>query len=98
MQDSSQQTPNAADSAQLLKRIDQLESLLRGRQRALGEQMDALQARLARSGLDTADKIGEAFDQLEASHRDALLRQLRPVATTEPALRAMARRRMGRMV
>lgn len=99
MQDSSPSlTGHQADSQQLLERIDRLESLLRRRQQALGEQMNVLQSRLASFGLDTVEKIAQAYGQLEASHRETLQQQLQPAAATEHSLRATAYRRMGRMV
>lgn len=98
MQYSSLPTSSQADKQRMLERIDRLESMLRERQQALGAQLDALQGRLAQFGLETAEKIADAYGQLEASQRADLQQQLRPPATAEPGARATAYRRIGRLV
>ncbi len=103
MQDSSTPTAGQADKQQLLERIDRLEALLRSQQRDLGRQLDALQGRLARWGLDTQEKIAQA---LEATGPSDLRQEQAPPPHpplgigpgAEPVLRATATRRMGRMV
>ncbi len=103
MQDSSRPTAGQADKQQLLERIDRLEALLRSQQRDLGRQLDALQARLARCGLDTQEKISLALEATDAS--DLRQEQVPPPhhplgigPGADPVLRATATRRMGRMV
>ncbi len=101
MQDFSPPTAGQADNKHLLERIDRLEALLRGQQQALGRQLDALQGRLGRFGLDTTEKIAQAIEAMEGegAGRDLAPPSPRPLGTgAEPVTRATAYRRMGRMV
>jgi len=98
MQDSSPPPSGQADSTRLLERIDRLESQLRERRRALGQQTADIEGRLAQFGLDSIDRIIDAYQQLEASQRDALQQPLRPAQVADAAPRATAYRRIGRMV
>lgn len=98
MQHSSGSSPRRVDSRRMLERIDQLESLLCQRQQVLRAQLDTLQGRLAHFGLDSDEKIADACSQLDAVQRDSLQPPVRPAVAAEPSQRAMAYRRIGRLV
>ena len=98
MQDFLPPTTGQAHQQQLLERIDQLERLLHERRQGLGTLKAALQGRLAPLGLDTDEKVLDAYRQLDASHRQALHSQLQPASPAAQAQRMTAYRRVGRMV
>ncbi len=87
-----------ADSRWLLERLDRLESILRERQQALSARIDDLQCQLARFGLETAEQVSQACEQLETRQPGSRLPPAPAATAAVPSTRAVACRRVGRMV